>query len=361
MRYKIAVAFWVLIAAGILSMPSISYGQAQSAATSVISGAVTTDKGEIRAVRVKATDTVRKIAYTVFTNKGKYQIYNLPSGAYQISALQDGFDSTNLSVELKAGETKTADLALKAKAAKSDVELADVDTVFPPGVARDILFKECEGCHSLEHIPWQKMPHRSEENWRIAINHMFEPLPMRAIPIVSPEAVTQEQRDLIAKYFGTIFGEDSPKRDLKLSTLNVNEEEISSAVWIQYALPPAGKNAAGAEIKRRGTHDIYPSEVSSNVWAVDTNTGSILGMDRNNPDYQERWREFLLPSPNKFSVHPHGIIESRGHVFWTELDHGAIGELDPKTGEVHQYMPPTPSAPHTLRADSKGNIWYSSL
>jgi streptogramin lyase len=24
-------------------------------------------------------------------------------------------------------------------------------------------------------------------------------------------------------------------------------------------------------------------------------------------------------------------------------------------------MPPTPSAPHTLRADSKGNIWYSSL
>src|SRR5712671_4406733 len=88
MRYKIAVAFWVLIGAGILPMPSISYGQAQSAATSVISGAVTTDKGEVRAVRVKATDTVRKIAYTVFTNKGKYQIYNLPSSAYQISALQ---------------------------------------------------------------------------------------------------------------------------------------------------------------------------------------------------------------------------------------------------------------------------------
>src|ERR1019366_5178079 len=159
------------------------------------------------------------IAYTVFTSKGKYQIYNLPASTYQVSALQDGFDSTSSDIELKAGETKTADLALKTKAAKSNVELADVDTVFPPSPARDILFKECAGCHGLEHIAWQKMPHRSEENWRIAINHMFEPRPMRSIPTVSPEAVTQEQRDMIAKYFGSSFGEDSPNRDLRLSTL----------------------------------------------------------------------------------------------------------------------------------------------
>jgi hypothetical protein len=95
MRFRTDRTSWILIAAGFLSLPLTSFGQARGAGTGVISGAVTADTGEVRAVRVKATDTVRKIAYTVFTNKGKYQIFNLPSSNYQISALQDGFDSTS--------------------------------------------------------------------------------------------------------------------------------------------------------------------------------------------------------------------------------------------------------------------------
>src|SRR6202040_2127444 len=31
-----------------------------------------------------------------FTQKGHYQIYNLPPGTYQMTALQDGFNSTGL-------------------------------------------------------------------------------------------------------------------------------------------------------------------------------------------------------------------------------------------------------------------------
>jgi uncharacterized membrane protein len=77
-----------------------------------ISGKVTAEKGAVHAVRVRAKDTVRKIAYTVFTRNGRYQIYNLPPGSYQVLALQDGFKSTTQSVELGSGETKTADVAL---------------------------------------------------------------------------------------------------------------------------------------------------------------------------------------------------------------------------------------------------------
>ena len=77
-----------------------------------ISGKVTADKGAVHAVRVRAKDTVRKITYTVFTKSGRYQIYNLLPGSYQVLAAQDGFKSTTQSVELGSGETKTADVAL---------------------------------------------------------------------------------------------------------------------------------------------------------------------------------------------------------------------------------------------------------
>ena len=43
-----------------------------------IEGTVTADRGDVRALRVKATDTVNKISYTVFTSKGRYRIPDLP-------------------------------------------------------------------------------------------------------------------------------------------------------------------------------------------------------------------------------------------------------------------------------------------
>ncbi len=57
----------------------------------MISGTVTADQGVVRAFRVKARDTVRRITYTVFTNQGRYHLYNLPAGTYEVSALQEGF------------------------------------------------------------------------------------------------------------------------------------------------------------------------------------------------------------------------------------------------------------------------------
>ena len=40
-------------------------------------GTVTIDRGEVRAFRVRATDRERRIAYTVFTQKGQYQFHHL--------------------------------------------------------------------------------------------------------------------------------------------------------------------------------------------------------------------------------------------------------------------------------------------
>ena len=126
-RVKVALAAGCLAAFVILCVVSSGWAQAGGAAGATISGTVTADRDyalsqasgkhipALVAVRVRARDVDRHIVYTVFTNKGKYHIYNLPAGNYQMSALQDGFDSTTPAVELKAGESKTADVALNVK------------------------------------------------------------------------------------------------------------------------------------------------------------------------------------------------------------------------------------------------------
>src|SRR5262245_54058750 len=91
----------VVTAIAILSFAPAGSGQAPGA-LSTLSGSVTADSGPARAVRVKATDTVHKIAYTVFTKNGEYRIFRLPPGTYQVSAIQAGFDSSTETVDLAA-------------------------------------------------------------------------------------------------------------------------------------------------------------------------------------------------------------------------------------------------------------------
>ena len=59
--------------------------------TGTLSGIVTVDAGEVQAFRVKARDTVGRIAYTVYTVEGRYRIYNLPSGTYELQVIEPGF------------------------------------------------------------------------------------------------------------------------------------------------------------------------------------------------------------------------------------------------------------------------------
>lgn len=323
----------------------------------VLSGKVTSDKGPVRAVRVKARDTVHKITYTVFTNKGNYQIFNLPASTYEVSALQPGLESTIQAVELKAGETKSADLAVSAKPPTRNVELVDYDSLYPPGRGRDVLMKECGGCHGLEHIPLHRRGPRSEEAWRSGVNRMFE-VNRSLVPVVSPDAVSVSDRELIVKYLNDSFGAHTTPRDLRLDEVVLDEAALSQTIYVEYDLPPVeqGPNGRGGQ---RGTHDVFPSQVSPNIWMVDTGQSSILGMRTDNLDYPARFREWRVPTTQ--NAHPHGLIEAKGKVYWSELAGGAIGELDPATGAINRYPSPSKGALHTLRADSGGNIWYTAV
>ena len=82
--------------------------------TGTLAGSVTADAGEIRAFRVKARDTVGRVAYTVYTVDGRYRIYNLPPGSYEVQVIEGGYAPLVKTVEVSAGRTATADLALES-------------------------------------------------------------------------------------------------------------------------------------------------------------------------------------------------------------------------------------------------------
>src|ERR1700689_1319704 len=115
-RWKARLSGGVLMAAALWFWAVSGRAQTQGPPTGMISGTVTANRDyalseasgnhipALYAVRVRARDAERHIAYTVFTQNGHYQIYNLPPGTYQMSALQDGFDSKGPSVVLKAGD-----------------------------------------------------------------------------------------------------------------------------------------------------------------------------------------------------------------------------------------------------------------
>ena len=339
-----------------------SFGQT-AALGGMISGTVTADHGVVRAFRVKAKDTGRRITYTVFTNKGRYQVFNLPTGSYEVSALQEGYESPIQRVQLQAGGSATADLALRTKApATPNLEPVDFDAYLPPGRGRDIYMNRCSGCHGLRlsNMMTRANPaalYRSEEAWRNAVHRMFDQGygGEQLLPKL-PTGLPAADRETLIQYLAANFGEDSRRRDLKVDQPVLDEDELAEAIYVQYELPP-GRSGGGTN---------WPSRVSSTIWfsGGTAEQPAIMAMDLNNLEYPGRFREWPIPQPasgGSYRRPQHGLMEVDGRIYWVELRGTAVGELDPKTGEMNRYPSPSGAGLHTIWADSKGRVWGTSI
>ena len=346
----------LLVIAATLSSAAISFGQGSGPATGTISGRVTANAGSVVALRVKARDSERRVAYVVFTNQGRYHIFNLLPGKYAVSVLETNFDSTSVNVALKAGETKTADIVLTAKAPPQAAEFVDFDTLWPPGPGRDLMLQNCLGCHSLEHIPFQTMGPWDEQEWRSAVNTMFAPSPTRAkLPVSSPETISVEQRETITKYLANTFGKNAKRLDLRRAPVPLDENVLTRAMYIQYELDPS------ISLQENTT---YVDRKTSTIWLVGENREKIVAVDINDahgPIAPARARVWAIPHVGNASPVAYGITGSMGLIYWAQMGTSSIGELNPQTGEIHRYDLPTPGAPHTADVDSKGNVWFSEM
>lgn len=319
-------------------------------------GTVTVDRGQVRAFRVRATDPARRIAYTVFTQKGQYQFHRLPPGPYDVRVVEEDVASPAQRVEVRSGTTLTVDLKTTATPPQGGVELVDFDALYPPGPARDVMVRSCFPCHSSAgkgHLgtatsAWHRKGGRTEAQWRATVERMFKR--PAGFPLLTDAMVRPAEKESIIRYLTANFGPGSKARDLKLDPLVRDEAALAQARYIQYELPP-GYNI----------HDAFPSQVQRGLVWLSGTLGAVVGVDTTNPDMTARTRAWRIPAPaDKEFVH--GIIEDRGLVYWTEIAGDHIGVLNPATGELTRHPVPTRGAwQHTLRADSKGNVWFSNF
>src|SRR5260221_6062462 len=133
--------------AGWLARP---VGAQRAGKSGTLMGHVTAQGTEVRALRVKATDSAHKIAYAVFTQKGQYQIFNLPPATYSVQVMEEAWQSAPQSVSVAVGQTQTADLQVTPRVKpQREVEKLDFEALYPPGPGRDLLVKHCLACHGL--------------------------------------------------------------------------------------------------------------------------------------------------------------------------------------------------------------------
>jgi len=397
MNTRVAPWRFVLLQAAVIGGASLvlvvlmgqSAAMAQPAgATGVIAGSVSADRGEVRAFRVKARDTTRRIAYTVYTVAGRYQVFNLPPGSYEVQVIEEGFEPRVETASVEAGRITTVDLALTttgpavaqgagARGATAQrnygggaaddrqAELVDFDTLYPPSPTRDVMLQSCFGCHGP--AGFHRRGRKNEAGWRAAVDRMFDPngrvADMAAgVPQVTYDLVSPEEKEDIIQYLTANFGPSSTLRDLELDPLVRDEEALSRAVYVQYELNRAPRRELSNGITPRGSiHSVFASTADPGViWVSGNGSNAILKVDSRDPDFSSRTTEYWIDNPDNINVTPHGILEYRGKVYWVELTGDHFGELDPATGEMTRYaMPTTGGGPHSVWVDSRGNFWYT--
>lgn len=379
------VLFLLVVAAVTLSFGFSTPAVAQG--TGVISGSVTADQGDVRAFRVKARDTLGHIAYTVYTVGGRYQIFNLPPGAYEVQAVEAGFEPLVRTAQVTAGNTATVDLILTSTGAitaegagagaaearanyggiqvnADGAELVDFDELYPAHPARDIMLRSCFGCHGP--AAFHNRGVKNEAGWRRAVDRMFDVDGQVAnmgigVPQLTYDTVSLEEKELIIKYLADNFGPGSKPRDLLLDPLVRDEELLSEAVYIQYELNRGPRKEVSGPPPSWSVHSVFASLATPGViWVSGNGSNSIIRVDTNDRNFETRTTEYWIDNEDNINVTPHGILEYSGIVYWVELSGDHLGELDPSTGEMARHrLPTTGAGAHSCWVDSRGNIWYT--
>ena len=378
----------LVLGAVLLVLPSSTAVAQSSQSSGVIAGSVTADQGVVRAFRVKARDTVHRIAYTVYTVGGRYQIFNLPPSTYDVQVIEDGFEPLVQTTTVSAGSTATVDLALtstgvvsvsgaaagaaagqenygrRARLNSRGARLVSFDELYPPHPTREIMLQSCFGCHGPS--GFHNRGPMNEAGWQRAVHRMFDVDARVAnmntgVPQLTYDTVSREEETAIVQYLTENFGPGSEKRDLLLDPLVRDEQALSQAVYVQYELNRMDRPDVNGRETSGSIHSVFASlEHAGVIWVSGNGSNEIIRVDTNDLNFDTRTKEYWIDNAGDINVTPHGILEFDGTVYWVELTGDHLGELDPDTGKMTRHPFPTKGAgAHSAWADSRGQIWYT--
>jgi virginiamycin B lyase len=320
-----ALAFWFAV------LPS---GTVAAAAEGSISGVVTDDAGKpLRAASVTAK--IDNMSVSRFSDAaGKYHLVGLKPGNYTVSATAYGYESKSVDKEIGAGPADVA-YSLKPQWNANNISSADYISAFNDVPDLHKIEETCTHCHNFSWI--MRRRGQTAQEWADFIPAM-SPRKLFVTPDLKPSELTEISVNL-EKYFGP----DSPlptKEQVK--HVEVSDEALNST--IRMYTPPTRNNAHSVVVAPNGL-----------VWFTETDNYSnkTTSFDPRTSQFQE----YEMPTKK---AGPHNPWVARNGMIWvTENASHKLAVLDPETGKITEFTPPAGAGTHTLREDSKGNIWTS--
>jgi streptogramin lyase len=315
-----------------------------------------------------------------------------------MSVNEPGYEAQSLSVQLGPGETRTADLTLKdtkradvpgsdlrrlnanmtpgGRRTKPIVYVNRMEDIYPPGPGQELVKELCVGCHG-DGSTWGRA--RTREDFVQGIEKMTETGPAN-----NPYALALgrtplglKEKELIADYLVKNVGGDQPDRRLKIDPLVLDEDVASKAIYVAYDIPedlplqPTQGDRIGADMiegtieQRDGLalHHLQAAAISpidGNIFFSSRVSNSVLRLNPRELDPVKRWTDYPVKGHPWVAISGMAI-DSKGTVYWSELQGGKLGELDPVTGKQIRHTMPQMGCDVGVIVDKDDNVGFALI
>jgi streptogramin lyase/mono/diheme cytochrome c family protein len=386
----------------------------------VVEGVIRDASGQpVAGAFVKMRNASRRLLFMVISREGgQYSADRLPPGSYVVQSVGGNYQSAwSAPAMVSNGAATTVDLTLDVQRApdlpaawprRVPEEIANMGHI-PDGPGKDIIAKNCSGCHSPDTVAGAR---KSADEWAGTVEEMRE----RAQGSGNPELTDDESQVLIDYLAANLPAMEPPDPNTRfphslmqgearnyrvvqyeLETRDVETHDVAVDPWgIGWANQRTGGMIsrfdpetyeyteigppllAGAKRARPGNLQISSEGI---MWLADPFSKRWLSYDIAN----DKWTDWLFPMDPKENqipganpvVHYNGTITDtiRGQVQGNSLvinphdnmiymsGPGSIRRLDPATGEWSTWDSPTWLATkknpggYGITVDGKNRIW----
>jgi virginiamycin B lyase len=333
---------------------SFAYG----ATDATISGTVKDPSGvPFKGAFVQAQNTKTKIYVNVLSDKqGRYLIQSLPPGEYEVRANAVGYKSDpRPGVKLGGGESSSLDFAMeKGMVRWSDLSVYQGKKLLPDGKGKQLLSAECFACHGFQSR--MAATRRDADGWVQAVNYMRDVRRARLGNHIDDQAAAT-----IISYLNDTFGVDSklPKSPTEMpgykETLRPFSDEAMKISYVEYDMPGPNRMPFSAAPDKNGM-----------IWIPDFGSGNRIGkLDPKTGEIEE----FVAPNKGTAGIHS-AVPAPDGSVWLAEQASNKVGRWDPKTRLITEYQDTYKSgmegledggSKHTIRVDHDGRVWGTAV
>ena len=371
------LAGWLAIA-GLAAVPT-----ATPAADALLSGTIASAGGaKIGGVTVSAKAEGATVTTSVFTDEsGAYYFPPLPAGKYRLWTQALSFETARGEIDLAA--TGRRDFTLHPmedffRQLPGDLAMASLpDETADDRRLKKLVINNCTGCHTASY----PLQHRFDEAGWSAIIELMKHVNVSGVylgPEHKAQGVLDYHQKELAAYLARARGPGEGAAKIKLRPRPAGES--ARVVFKEYDVPvdpdlgaPSrdftndGSDWSLGTPSRRGSfvHDAY-ADLDGNLWFTSNVPNRRMTIGRIDAKSGEVKFIKLDNRGNGLAANTHGMTRDPAGTIWFNVNtgRGGLGKVDPKSGKIDVYIPPTgmsaTGGATTVDWDGRGKIWVSS-